>query len=155
LKTYRIDGKDVIGLAYAVLSEFWNQGYATEMAQAGVQVGFEQLGFTEICSWTLPVNLASQRVMEKLGFRYEREFEFAGLKHRFFRLLAGDWEGQRSDQDWNFDRSTAYRQAVEEVRCLGCIGLPYGQRCLTKRGNVAYYRVRTSGTAYGQATLHE
>jgi hypothetical protein len=33
----------------------------------------------------------SQRVMEKLGFRYERNFEFAGLGHRSYRLISGDW----------------------------------------------------------------
>ena len=32
LKTYQIDGKDVIGLAYAVMPDYWNQGFATEMA---------------------------------------------------------------------------------------------------------------------------
>ena len=67
LKTYQIDGKDVIGLAYAVMPDYWNRGFATEMAQASLEVGFEHLGFSEIGSWTLPVNLASQRVMEKLG----------------------------------------------------------------------------------------
>ena len=51
------------------------------------EVGFGRLGFTEICSWTLPTNLVSQRIMEKLGFRYERDFEFAGLGHRFYRLM--------------------------------------------------------------------
>ena len=86
LKTYQIDGKDTIGLAYAVLSDFWNQGFATEMARASLEVGFERLGFSEICSWTLPTNLISQRIMEKLGFRYQRDFEFAGLVHRFYRL---------------------------------------------------------------------
>ena len=92
LKTYQIDGKDVIGLAYAVMPDCWNLGFATEMAQASLEVGFGHLGFPEIGSWTLPVNLASQRVMEKLGFRYERDFEFAGLLHRFYRLVAGDCE---------------------------------------------------------------
>jgi RimJ/RimL family protein N-acetyltransferase len=76
LKTYQIDGKDVIGLAYAVMPDYWNQGFATEIG-----------------SWTLPTNLASQRVMEKLGFRYERDFEFAGLLHRFYRLAPGEWRG--------------------------------------------------------------
>ena len=92
LMTYQIDGKDVVGLAYAVLSEYWNQGFATEMAQASLRAGVEQLGFPEIASWTLPVNLASQRVMEKLGFRYERDFAFAGLPHRFYRLVRAGWE---------------------------------------------------------------
>lgn len=86
LKKYQIDQGEVVGLAYAVLSAFWNQGFATEMAEASLRIGFEQLGFSEIASWTLPINMASQRVMEKLGFQYERDFEFAGLRHRLYRL---------------------------------------------------------------------
>jgi [ribosomal protein S5]-alanine N-acetyltransferase len=93
LKTYQIDGKDVVGLAYAVMSDYWNQGFATEMAWASLDVGFGRLGLHEIGSWTLPNNLASQRVMEKLGFRYERDFEFAGLLHRCYRLVKNEWNG--------------------------------------------------------------
>jgi [ribosomal protein S5]-alanine N-acetyltransferase len=89
LKIYQIDGKDVVGLAYAVLSDHWNQGFATEMGQLSLEVGFGRLHVPEVASWTLPNNLASQRVMEKLGFRHERDFEFAGLVHRFYGLAAG------------------------------------------------------------------
>jgi RimJ/RimL family protein N-acetyltransferase len=95
LKTYQIDGKDTVGLAYAVLPEFWNQGFATKMAQVSLEIGFRRLGFAEIASWTLPINLASQRVMEKLGFRYERDFEFAGLLHRFYRLSVEEWRARQ------------------------------------------------------------
>jgi RimJ/RimL family protein N-acetyltransferase len=63
------------------------------MAEASLEVGFGHLGFTEVESWTLPGNLPSQWVMDKLGFRYERDFEFAGLVHRFYRLVAGEWRG--------------------------------------------------------------
>jgi ribosomal-protein-alanine N-acetyltransferase len=87
LKTYQIDGKDVIGLAYAVLSESWNRGFATEIAQVSLDVGFGRLSFPEICSWTLPTNVVSQRVMEKLGFKYKKYFIFAGLRHRFYRMV--------------------------------------------------------------------
>jgi hypothetical protein len=31
--------------------------------------------------------------MEKLGFGYERDFEFAGLLHRFYRLVKGERKG--------------------------------------------------------------
>jgi hypothetical protein len=44
------------------------------MAAASLQVGLGELGIPEIYSWTLPTNLFSQRVMEKRGFRYERDF---------------------------------------------------------------------------------
>jgi RimJ/RimL family protein N-acetyltransferase len=90
LMTYQIDGEDVVGLAYAVMSGHWNQGFATEMAEASLRFGFERLGLSEIDSWTLPINVASQRVMAKLGFRYEKDIEFAGLPHRFYRLVKDD-----------------------------------------------------------------
>jgi RimJ/RimL family protein N-acetyltransferase len=95
LKVYTVVGLDVVGLAYAVVSSRFGQGYATEMAAASLDVGFNRLGFSEIDSWTLPVNRASQRVMEKLGFRYSHDFEFAGLPHRYYRLMADDWNGRQ------------------------------------------------------------
>jgi RimJ/RimL family protein N-acetyltransferase len=47
IKTHHIDGKDVLGLAYAVMPDYWNRGFATEIATASVEVGFEHLGFPE------------------------------------------------------------------------------------------------------------
>jgi [ribosomal protein S5]-alanine N-acetyltransferase len=91
LNIHQIDGQAVVGLGYAVLPDYWNQGFATEMAGASLQFGIGILGLAEIASWTLPTNLASQQVMEKMGFRYERDFEFAGLEHRSYRLVAGEW----------------------------------------------------------------
>jgi RimJ/RimL family protein N-acetyltransferase len=84
-------GREEIGLAYAVLSSHWGQGYATEMGDASLCIGFQQLGFESIGAWTLPWNLASQRVMAKLGFRYERDIVFCGLPHKFFRLDRQDY----------------------------------------------------------------
>ena len=91
LTTHQFEGKEVVGLGYAIMPDYWNRGFATEMANASLDVGFGHLGFPEIGSWTLPINLASQRVMEKLGFRYDRDFEFAGLLHRFYRLAVEEW----------------------------------------------------------------
>jgi RimJ/RimL family protein N-acetyltransferase len=84
-------GREEIGLAYAVLSPHWGQGYATEMGDASLHIGFEYLGFDNIGAWTLPTNLASQRVMAKLGFQYECDIVFCGLPHRFFRLDRRDY----------------------------------------------------------------
>jgi ribosomal-protein-alanine N-acetyltransferase len=93
LKLYEIEGENVVGLAYAVLSDYWNQGFATEMAEASLRIGFETFDFPEIVLWTLPTNLAAQRVTEKFGFRYIRYGEFAGLWHVFYRLSALEWKG--------------------------------------------------------------
>ncbi len=38
--------------------------------------------------------------MEKLGFRHQRDFQFAGLAHRFYRLAAGDIQGYHGFVRW-------------------------------------------------------
>ena len=63
------------------------------MAEASLRIGFETFDFPEIVLWTLPTNLASQRVTEKFGFRCIRYGEFAGLWHLFYRLSALEWRG--------------------------------------------------------------
>lgn len=86
LSRYEVDGQTEIGLAYAVVSPLWNRGYATEMTEASLRIGFEELGFKNIGSWTLPTNHTSQYVMEKCGFAFEWDFIFAELPHRFYRV---------------------------------------------------------------------
>ncbi len=100
LKWYWINDEDVVGLAYSVMDDHWNRGLATEMAQASLAMGFLRLGFPQVSCWTLPINYASQRVMEKVGFRYQEDLVFAGLQHRFYRITASEWTwrlGRRAD----------------------------------------------------------
>jgi RimJ/RimL family protein N-acetyltransferase len=49
------------------------RGYATEGAAAAVRYGFEELGLERLVSIFEPANVASGRVMEKLGFAFERQ----------------------------------------------------------------------------------
>jgi len=73
-------------LLYAIRPESWGQNYATEMSRAALQFAFESVGVKEIIAFTLTTNLASQRVMAKCGFRYERDITHAGLPHVLYRL---------------------------------------------------------------------
>jgi [ribosomal protein S5]-alanine N-acetyltransferase len=82
---------DVAGLreveaGWAIVPERWGQGLATELAQAAVSVAFEDLRLPRLVAFTLPENIASRRVMEKVGFRYEREVEYVDLPHVLYRL---------------------------------------------------------------------
>ncbi len=95
LQWYSIDGHDVVGLVYDVVFDCWNRGLATEIAVASLDVGFEQLKLPETVCWTLPFNSASQRVMQKVGFRYDTDIVFAGLLHRLYRISLIDWEMDR------------------------------------------------------------
>lgn len=46
---------------------YWNRGLATEGGGAALRYGFEKCGLDTIISITLPGNIASERVMQKLG----------------------------------------------------------------------------------------
>ena len=92
LRHVSVVGQFEVELSYALVPEFWGQGLATEMAEAIVGIGFEQLGMKEIVSFTLPGNRASQRVMEHVGFQYDRDVIHADLAHVLFRLKNSLWQ---------------------------------------------------------------
>ena len=81
-----VGGTDEVEIGWTVVPERWNQGIATELGAASLEVAFGPLALTDVVSFTLPDNLASRRVMEKLGFRFERETTYAGLPHVLYRL---------------------------------------------------------------------
>jgi RimJ/RimL family protein N-acetyltransferase len=55
---------------------YWGRGYATEGARAALAFGFGWLGLAEIVSFTVPLNVRSRRVMEKLGMTNSAEDDF-------------------------------------------------------------------------------
>jgi RimJ/RimL family protein N-acetyltransferase len=91
LRHVHIGGRDEVEVGYRVSAAWWGRGIATEMASTLVAVARDRLGLEEIVAFTLPSNLASRRVMEKAGFTYERDVEWAALPHVLYRLrLARD-----------------------------------------------------------------
>lgn len=65
-----------IEIGWRLSSKHWNQGYATEGAKAVLQYAFTQLGLEEIVSFTATTNLASQRVMQKIGLQQDKKGTF-------------------------------------------------------------------------------
>ncbi|MCG6134632.1 MAG: GNAT family N-acetyltransferase [Nostoc sp. LLA-1] len=88
LRNSDVEGINKVELAYAIMSDFWGQGLATEMGEAILKIGFELLNLQEIVCFALTTNQASQRVMEKLRFKYEHEIIHANLPHLLYRLTA-------------------------------------------------------------------
>lgn len=54
----------------------WGRGYATEGARAALTFGFGDLGLEEIVSFTVPDNVRSRRVMEKIGMTHDPADDF-------------------------------------------------------------------------------
>jgi [ribosomal protein S5]-alanine N-acetyltransferase len=97
LHSANVGGDEEVELAYALMAEYWGRGLATEMAEAIMVVAFERLRMKEVVCFTLTTNRASQRVMEKAGFEYERDIVHAGLPHVFYRLTASGWKERGGD----------------------------------------------------------
>jgi RimJ/RimL family protein N-acetyltransferase len=91
LRIYPTDGRDEVEVGYALMAPYWGQGLATELARESVRIAFEVLRLPDLISFTLPTNRASQRVMQKAGFVYERDGVFADMPHVFYRLTAERW----------------------------------------------------------------
>ena len=66
------DGREEVEVGWTVAPEHWGRGLATELGAAAVAVAFDRLRLPDVVAYTLPQNTASRRVMEKLGFVYEK-----------------------------------------------------------------------------------
>jgi [ribosomal protein S5]-alanine N-acetyltransferase len=64
-----LDGPD---LGYAFLPEFWSQGYAMESARAVLAYARDTLALNRVRAIVDPANTGSIRVLQKLGFGFER-----------------------------------------------------------------------------------
>ena len=62
-------GLDLPDIGYAILARHSGKGYATEAAAALLAHALGPLGHPRLAAFTSLANLASQRVLEKIGFR--------------------------------------------------------------------------------------
>ncbi len=63
-----------IQLGYSLFKEYWGRGYATEILKAGLHYAFNDLALPEVYAITETGNTASQKVLLKNGFAFEKEF---------------------------------------------------------------------------------
>jgi RimJ/RimL family protein N-acetyltransferase len=64
---------DQTDLGYRFKKVYWNKGYATEAARASLQYGFDTLHLPYIVATAQKENIASIKIMEKLGMHFWKE----------------------------------------------------------------------------------
>lgn len=80
-------------LGYRLLPEYWNQGLATEVATAWVQHSFQKMNHSNLMAFTHPENLASIRVLEKLGFIFSHQARLMGMNSKVFNIYSNNPKG--------------------------------------------------------------
>jgi RimJ/RimL family protein N-acetyltransferase len=77
-----------VELGYTLGAPWWGRGYATEAASAWLDAAFGQLEIYEVIALAEPANVASLRVLEKVGMRRFGERPAFGRPHVVFRIAA-------------------------------------------------------------------
>ncbi len=78
-------------LMYGLLRPWWGRGLATEASTAVLDYVFETLGHPVVMAATDPPNVASIRVMERLGMAFDWRGEMHGLDTVVYRLSRERW----------------------------------------------------------------
>lgn len=65
-----------VEIGWRLAAPYWGRGLATEGARAMARHAFESLGLDALVSFTVPGNLRSRRVMEKIGMTHDPADDF-------------------------------------------------------------------------------
>lgn len=71
-------------ISYQLMSEWWQKGYGTEATKAIVTYGLKVLNLPRVIAETQIDNIASCRLLERIGMRLERTVERFGAKQGIF-----------------------------------------------------------------------
>jgi [ribosomal protein S5]-alanine N-acetyltransferase len=106
-RAWRIDRAE---LGYWLGEPFWGQGLVSEVALAATAWAFETLGLHKITIGCIEGNTASQRIIEKLGYRFLAIFEDDVWRdgrwwnHRRYELTSGEWRDTTKTQRFSRPR---------------------------------------------------
>lgn len=82
-----VTGESEAEIGYALLPEYWGQGYATEIVDCFVGYARRLKRFRRLFAIVDPGNPPSIRVLEKFGFKPYKEGEIDGLPAVYYELL--------------------------------------------------------------------
>lgn len=97
---------DEVEVAYLLGKALWGQGLATEAARACLQYAFENLELDTIVAIVHPDNIASQRVIEKLGMSFVDRSPYFGMDCYRYSIERHIYEQWRASTAWgqSFER---------------------------------------------------
>ena len=72
------DGLEVHDIGFSFLDRFQGKGYGFEAASKLLEIGFAQFNLKKISALTTEDNIASQKLIEKLGLKYLRKDKIPG-----------------------------------------------------------------------------
>lgn len=75
-----------VEVGYVLAKAYWGKGLATEVAAASLKYGFEVLKLDKVVAVADTGNIASRRVMEKVGMKYQHNFDYRGRDRVYYAI---------------------------------------------------------------------
>lgn len=78
--------EDIYDLGFRFFKQYWNQGFASETAKKCLDYGFNDLKLNRIVGRAMKENIASIKVLEKIGMNFKENFDFDGFEGVIYEL---------------------------------------------------------------------
>ena len=98
LDSFESDFTPCVEIGWRFAPAYWGNGYATEAARAALSYGFTTLGLSEIFSMSALGNKRSFALMERIGLKYVKDFEWPLLPeghplrpYALYKLTKAEW----------------------------------------------------------------
>ena len=90
-----LDNTPEVELGYLLDKSYWRRDLATEASHASLKYGFEVIKLEKIVAIAKPENIASRRVMEKVGMKYEKDAYFYNTNVVYYAISRDDYQMSR------------------------------------------------------------
>jgi len=83
--------ENFIDVGYRFIPRYWGKGYATESSIATLKYGFETKNYDVIFGAAEVGNIASNKVLQKIGLKFQNKFVFEGEDINWYELKRKDY----------------------------------------------------------------
>ena len=91
-----LEGLDVVDIGFAFLPEYFGKGYGYEAASRILRAGFEEYGLQKISAITVEENVASQKLIEKLGLKFQKIVRIPNDPEDCFIMKSANKNGKKT-----------------------------------------------------------
>jgi len=89
--------KNYYDLGYRLIKKYWGKGIATETALASLKYAFNELNAAEVFAMADCENIASNKILKKVGFHFIEIFDLDGIEHNWYRIDRNKFENKKSN----------------------------------------------------------